>query len=875
MANPLTGDFEAVLQVSGATVNRLLASMHQNAGANPDTPTFPHSMQMRVGDPDPIDGMRGWVAAQLGTPRIELIHGVSDRFWIEVPVRARYTPDAGSVPLPEFIHGTVRAQYRVEMVDPNCFGWEKITGEYLWVRVERDTVSFTGTAVDDVSIITATQASIDPATADARVTALARHLLATRFKATPHKVSKRFRQGAMRSLNPGIGNSLVAVPIGLSGDPSQGKIDSITQNILGGRDVAIGINRDVIMRKVQEQLDAFRQSFRTVFHFRGKAGLDLGSWGDVDIAGANIDWSITISAASAKWIGGLPPMMGTSLPGGLIEISLHGQARTQKSYLNFDFDVTQTMLIRFDGSIEEFTASPFGTAIVNVPGFLGAVIEMFARSQIQSSVATALTNAASGMTGDVSIANRKTELVNQLQTMDELSDVFFTDAVFTADGAIVRGNITVSPRSAPDISFGFNGVKNGYAAFNSWIPGGSIDSFNWSWKWFNYGGKPGFETLGDRYVLRRPAAKGQGQFGITLGVNQPLPGLDGMGQVCLVVTGTRVHAVTGEPEEITVSRKCRKFGFDLALATPDRLFLREWAPGPRDPIGPVAEVAVHEVNADRSNSHGANTLIIRAGNAWNNEVAASIRDGLANSRRRDAGLVVLVLFNEKRLMEAQPVMLEDLRTLAAEIEAPLVVNEDVESSWARALRMEDRDGVEWRLVTPTGGVTWMHSGYIAARDLSSVLDDYLLRSPPPAIMHTTSGGIAGERILPYAFESDVIGRLSRMEDACPPPPFERLGIETVVSFIRKNSVSSEAALRSVAESNRGRSEQMRVFVLDGGTREDAERMRELLPDAMIVADENGKIARRFGVSMWPSTLQISGSGVIMDAGEEREDTAHE
>ena len=160
-------------------------------------------------------------------------------------------------------------------------------------------------------------------------------------------------------------------------------------------------------------------------------------------------------------------------------------------------------------------------------------------------------------------------------------------------------------------------------------------------------------------MLRRPAAKGKGKFGIVLGVNQPLPGLDGMGQVCLVVSGTRTHHVTGETVPVVASRKCKRFGFDLSLATPDRLFLREWTPGPRDPIGPVAEVAIHEVNSGATNGHGANTLIVRAGNSWNREVAMSLRDGLQDCRRQDAGLVVLVLFSDRRLMEAQPELLEE------------------------------------------------------------------------------------------------------------------------------------------------------------------------------------------------------------------------
>src|SRR5688572_7954308 len=148
MPNSLTGDFDAVLQISGGTINRLLASMHQNAFANPDLPSFPHSVRMRIGDQDPIDGVRGVVRAQIGVPRIELIHGATDRFIMEVGVRAWYRPDPATEPFPAFIHGTVRAEYRVVDIDPSCLGWSKLAHEYLWIRVVQDSVTFRGTAED-------------------------------------------------------------------------------------------------------------------------------------------------------------------------------------------------------------------------------------------------------------------------------------------------------------------------------------------------------------------------------------------------------------------------------------------------------------------------------------------------------------------------------------------------------------------------------------------------------------------------------------------------------------------------------------------------------------------------------------------------------
>ncbi len=91
--------------------------------------------------------------AQVSVPRVELIHGATDRFILEVGVRAWYRPDPGTEPLPAFINGTVRAEYRVQDIDPSCPGWSKKAADFLWIRVVRDSVSFQGTAEDDGSIL--------------------------------------------------------------------------------------------------------------------------------------------------------------------------------------------------------------------------------------------------------------------------------------------------------------------------------------------------------------------------------------------------------------------------------------------------------------------------------------------------------------------------------------------------------------------------------------------------------------------------------------------------------------------------------------------------------------------------------------------------
>src|SRR5438105_13350946 len=140
MANPLTGDYDAVLQVSGGTVDRLMASIHQNVDAQPPLPSFPHSTTLRLGDDEVIDGVKGTLWAQVGVPRIELVHGADDRFFVEIGIRARYVPDVGSEPLREFINGNVRAEYQLADIDPSCLGWRRGGGDYLGFHVVEDSV---------------------------------------------------------------------------------------------------------------------------------------------------------------------------------------------------------------------------------------------------------------------------------------------------------------------------------------------------------------------------------------------------------------------------------------------------------------------------------------------------------------------------------------------------------------------------------------------------------------------------------------------------------------------------------------------------------------------------------------------------------------
>lgn len=141
MANTLTGDFDAVMEVSARTLNRVLASVHQNAVANPQASHFPHVSYFRLDDP--TLGIAGSVAAQIGVPQVELVHGSSDRVRLLVNVHARFRADPGSNPLADVIHGLVRAEYEFGPLDSRCY----VTGDaddWLAFRFVDASASFEG-----------------------------------------------------------------------------------------------------------------------------------------------------------------------------------------------------------------------------------------------------------------------------------------------------------------------------------------------------------------------------------------------------------------------------------------------------------------------------------------------------------------------------------------------------------------------------------------------------------------------------------------------------------------------------------------------------------------------------------------------------------
>jgi hypothetical protein len=860
MPNALTGDFEAVLEVSNATIDRLMATMHQNGFIDESMPSLPHVVYFRLGNRDIEDSERGSVAAQVGVPHVVLIDGATDRFQVEFGLRARYRADPGSKPLADIIHGTVRAEYKIHAIDPNCWGWQDIADDYIWLRVVENSVSFDGTVYDESpDLVQISQP--DGQAQKARVLHHLRDVLKNQFEPVPQFISKSFRRFRCLAVGASPGQAAVAIPFGLSTETPVGKIQSINNLFLEGRDFGIAISREYILARVEPQLSAL-VGLQRDFYIPGDAGF---------AGGLGIDYHVRIDTATAEWLGPLsfPPFSGSV---GVIRIHLSGAGWATRLYrsgvfnigslkladLAMTFSIDQMLILGFDSSSERLTLAPLGAPAVSVN--YGGPFSSLVKPRVRDTVAERIQANLEAVLGparmeldSLTAPNRKSALLKQLRRTDKAADVYFDEAAFHEEGLVLRGTIALSYRHTPRVSFQKTSVGDGFDAIESWIPGGRIDHFEWSWKWFTNQieaapGPPGSTSLRHDFLLRRPQGP-VNRFGLRSIAGKPLPGLDGVGRICLTIRGVQVDHSTGALVPVTSVVECEQFGYEFKLP---------YEVGPYvlicDPLrrieGRAREVGVLRVGVPEASESASNTLVLYLGESWNEQAITTLQTGLDECRRVGAGLLVVLLFREGLLEGSESPLRSKVKRLRTRLPAPIFLTKDLSNGWAKALAFPDAPGeFEWRLVTPSGVVCWAHQGHLEPTILSSVLEERLVTSRAPAAEPIRTA-IELPAYLPIEF----------FTQPCPPSPVARPEGSTMI-FVQKGRASSRTLLEQLASDISARDSLVVVIVVEGANAGEAQELRsELKLPWLVVPDPQGVITRRAGVRITPTMLYLDEFG---------------
>jgi peroxiredoxin len=394
--------------------------------------------------------------------------------------------------------------------------------------------------------------------------------------------------------------------------------------------------------------------------------------------------------------------------------------------------------------------------------------------------------------------------------------VVLTGVQIRPDGVVVAGTVALAPSRPVEVRRAdLNGRAN---ALESWIPGGTIERFVWD-------GHPEEH----RFVTEKRI----------VAISR-----------CLSVQGTRVTrggglapvaaedcpllvAVLPVPRELPrPSTPCRRPLLPLLAGAPEGRVevvghYDPWASGLAPPQGPT------------------NLLVHFAEGPWD-EAARALGEALAATRKRDAALVVVGVLAPGRLARSA--------TATPRGDATVLVAEDSTGSWAGVFGISKPPAT--MLVGPDGAVRWKDEAALDPGKLGKALDAHVEPGGKvawwPLRLAVATSGSAPDAPLRLGDGRELALRRLR-------------GGSVILSFWTSCSEPSVEQLRQLREAlESGREDQPYVFGIgDGeGPRQVGQvAQREQLPFPLI-ADPERTIARRYGVSCWPTTVQVGPGGRV-------------
>jgi peroxiredoxin len=232
-----------------------------------------------------------------------------------------------------------------------------------------------------------------------------------------------------------------------------------------------------------------------------------------------------------------------------------------------------------------------------------------------------------------------------------------------------------------------------------------------------------------------------------------------------------------------------------------------------------------------------NLLVHFAGERWP-EAAKALDKALSATRKRNAAIVVVGVVEGPMIGHAT----------GTDLEATVLLTEDPSGGWAGAFGISTPPGTV--LVGPRGEVRWKDEGALDPAKLSKVLDKQL-----------ESGGTVSWRPLrPAVAAGDPAPDAPlRLGDGGELPLRRVRGGSAVLCFWTSCSEPSIEQLRELRQALESSGED-RPYIFGVGDGEGPRQVAELAKQEQLpfplIADPERSIARRFGISSWPATVQV-------------------
>ena len=880
MANNLTGDFDAVFQIRVRRINGILATMHQSR-INPDaSPTFEHSTKIRLGDlpkilqPDtlqfskwfagavqdlrdtgalasdarsllsekappgvsavlkkgwresdiarlePVEGgaVRGSAYVQLSNPTISLSAGTAAEVTVHVDVRVHYVPDdVRSAAMPEPIHGEVVATYTVK---PKTLGISVGARKVLSVQV-----SSHDNQILFLPHIGPTGKNLSAANADI-ISAQVRKALRNQFVAEDVLLPAGFPFAEFTALGSGPGQAL-ALPLQLSGSAAAGNINSVTNHLLGGFEFAIAVSKEYIQSQFAPVIQGMKD-------YVGELTFT------VDAVIASTVYHASLSSVSLTW------------KAGAIDLSGHVDLKTRSIAPNLSFDFAQTITLALDVPSQTVKVVPVGDPVISNASTGVPTGQVAAR--IKDGRYGVLSKLSLQVVNDV-----RNQLLSSLKRFDNFADVAYATIEVTPDGIILRGAIGPNGpgwRLDPVVDFDLAADGKSFTAFNSWIPGGRIDAYRWTWP---VGGSAGAivsvkvghnsdENAFDRFVLPTP------------------PDVAATGRICLRIEGTRTLP-DGSEEQVTAGETCKPWWSEPILVAPyGSLDVLDpiWNPPVVDREQPLDfivddSIAGHVSVVGQSRAPGGlttNTLIHFAGRSFERPLE-TLSQGLSQMRRPHMSLVLILVLPTGTFAARLSELQARLGSLDERFARNLHLTEDYAGGWTKTFAAPD--GPSTHVINARGELVWKQEGRLEDGRLGAALDEHLLPAPPPRSVLLRLAVQPGERAPDAFFQDDQGGRVTmrRMR-----------GQPVLLTFWRSWSVPCIRELRRLQtlqdQGVQGTGRAPVIVAVNGG--EDRAVLAEVRHKNnltfRLISDPGQSIGALYGVQCWPTTVSINQEGVI-------------
>ncbi len=858
MPNALTGDNEAVLQISVRQINGLLATMHQTKIDPAASPTFPHSTNVQVGEPGPLAAagveaarfgkwitaaasevepasgapgglqtrfvqmaapgvstmfetafrnladahvaivgsgqVRGIAQVQCSAPAISVAPGAVSEVTVHVYVRAHYTPDKGSAPLGQPIHGEVQAVYRVRP--------KTLPDGRLVLSVDVSPLAH------QVQFLPEPPSPTEPgltAADAAEIAQVVRQALQDQFQATDVDLPPDFPFTEFAALGSGPAQAMV-IPLKLSGPPfPAGLVHSATVHFIGASDFAIGVSKE----HAQTFFDA---AVASMHEYAESVQVTASAFG------VTATYTAAVAGVSFTWKAGAIDVAGA--------IDLIGPVDGQVTF-------KQTIALELHVPSQTVSIKAVGEPEVDEPVW---VPHDRAVGIITNGRAQALDAAAKPL--NTVLAAAKARLTAGLNAFDTSASAQYTALEVTPDALIVRGAIGTMGRLAPIVHSVETADQLAHTAFGSWIPGGRIERYTWSWveqihpiPWAN---ETKTSEAWHRFIVPKP------------------PGMAFANRVCLLIEGRRTTA-NGAIESVTTGETCTVTAHEPILVQPPwwmKVMVPVWLPDYPD-LALEDQIAAHvNVAGDPiAGRRGTNTLVHFTGPRMDRPLEGLSR-ALESAAGTDALLVVLVLpagaFAVRRgELEGR------LGGMNERFGRHLLITEDYLGGWTRAFAAGE--GPSTHLINARGEFAWAELGPLDARSVAAALTQHALPGDAPRNSPLRLSVQAGDRAPDALLRDDQGNRIA----------LHRLrGHRVLLNFWQAWSAPCRHEL---AWLDRLRTERGTIVLAINGGEDPAvltETRRQAAIGFPLVADPDQAIAALYGVRCWPTTVSINEEGVV-------------